>query len=96
MHSNFITPPDFVETVLIIDANTEQANECARVVRESTQAYNIYLYHEGMADPNWLATAAGKAETILQMQGSRVPLAADKILVGADQEIKKPADYFAK
>jgi len=25
-----------------------------------------------------------------------VPLAADKILVGADQEIKKPADYFAK
>ncbi len=96
MHSNFITPPDLIETVLIIDASTEQANECAQVVRESSQAYNIYLYHEGMNDPAWLETAAAKSDTILQMLGSQVNLSADKIWVGADQKFKNPAEYFAK
>lgn len=96
MHSNFITPPDFVETVLIIDATTEQANAVAAVVRESQQAYNIYLYHEGMSDHVWLGQVAQKADVVLQMQGSQVPLDCAKILVGTDQEIKNPADYFAK
>lgn len=96
MHSNFITPPDFIETVLIIDANTEQANAVAAVVRESPRAYNIYLYHQGMDDHVWLGQVAQKADVVLQMQGSQVALDCAKILVGMDQEIKNPAEYFAK
>ena len=96
MHSNFITPPDLVQTVLIIDANTEQVNAVAAVVRESQRAYNIYLYHNEMNDSDWLFAAIKKSDVVLQMQGSPVLMDCERILVGMDQEIKTPVEYFTK
>jgi hypothetical protein len=96
MHSIFVTPPDYLNTVLIIDASTEQANAVASFVRESQKPYNIYLYHIDMNDQPWLEKVAQKADVILQMQGSLVNLETEKIWVGPEQKFTNPVDYFAK
>ena len=45
MHSNFVTPPDYVETVLVIDASDEQVAELAATVKAGNKPYNVYFYH---------------------------------------------------
>jgi hypothetical protein len=95
MHSNFITPPDLVETVLVIDATEEQITQCADVCRESDHVYNVYFYQKEMDDPNWLITAYNRADTVLQSIDSTIPV-LKPTKFGPDQILKNPGDYFNK
>jgi hypothetical protein len=52
-HSNFVTPPDFIETVLILNATEEQIAKCADVCYESGKIYNVYFYNNEMNDTEW-------------------------------------------
>jgi hypothetical protein len=95
MHSNFITPPDLVETVLIVDATEEQITHCADVCRDIDTVYNVYFYQVNMNDTVWLSTVYKKADTVLQYEGSKVPV-LQPIKFGPDQILKNPGDYFNK
>ena len=65
MHSNFITPPDYVETVLVIDASDEQVAELAATVKAGNKPYNVYFYHEAINDISWFHKISIKADTVL-------------------------------
>jgi hypothetical protein len=95
MHSNFVTPPDFVSTVVIIDASIDQIKECGRKCHEADRPYNVYLYNHTMNDLDWLAEAVKRADVVLQMEGSSVPV-LQPIMIGPSHELKEPADYFTK
>jgi ornithine cyclodeaminase/alanine dehydrogenase-like protein (mu-crystallin family) len=95
MHSNFITPPDLIETVLIVDATQEQIEQCATACRDLARPYNVYFYHKGMEDVNWLVKVVERADTVLQAEDSDVPILTG-IRFGAECPLKSPADYFTK
>lgn len=65
MHSNFITPPDYVETVLILDATEELIKELGTLVQGSDKPYNVYFYSEAMDNQEWLTRITAKADTVL-------------------------------
>jgi hypothetical protein len=95
MHSNFITPPDLVETILIVDATEDEIKECADICRDSSVVYNVYFYQNHMNDINWLVSAYNKADTVLQASGSTVPV-LKPIKFGIEYDLKRPGDYFNK
>ena len=96
MHSNFITPPDLIETVLIVNASTEQLDACAEACRNSGRAYNVYFYHTDMQDVHWLGQVVQRAETILQAVEAEVPVLCPTIKFGPNQELTQPEEYFNK
>lgn len=96
MNSNFITPPDLVETVLIINATEDQISACAEACRNGNRVYNVYFYHTDMNDVHWLGEVVQRAETILQAVDSEVPVLCPTIKFGADQDLTQPQDYFNK
>jgi hypothetical protein len=63
--SNFITPPDFVETVLILNATEAQVSLCANACYDSEKVYNVYFYHESMNNEAWLARVHKIADTVI-------------------------------
>jgi len=65
MHSNFITPPDYIETVLILNASEEQIRHLGLVVQDGDVAYNVYFYKEEMNDPTWFHKISIKADIVL-------------------------------
>lgn len=65
MHSNFITPPDYVETVLILNAPEEQIKVLATMVQNADQCYNVYFYRDEMNNPEWFNRIRLKADVIL-------------------------------
>jgi hypothetical protein len=69
MHSNFITPPDFVDnnlpTVLVIDALWDDVETLAMYCQTSKYIYNVYIYQDIMFDTAWLHEAAEKAHAIV-------------------------------
>jgi hypothetical protein len=65
MHSNFVTPPDYIETVLILNAPEEQLRVLAEMIQQRDQVYNVYFYREEMNQPEWLALVAAKADVVL-------------------------------
>lgn len=65
MHSNFITPPDYVETVLIINAPEEQIKLLATQIQLIDRCYNVYFYNEQMNDPDWFDRVSNKADVII-------------------------------
>lgn len=65
MHSNFITPPDYVETVLIINATEQQINELGQVVHDGNKIYNVYFYNENMDNLPWFDKISTRADTVL-------------------------------
>jgi hypothetical protein len=95
MHSNFITPPDFIKSILIIDSTQEQAQELAEQIRGSEQPYNIYFYNTEMDDIVWFAKVAQVVDVILQNEQSTIP-APNAVYFGNSREIKNPKDYFTK
>jgi hypothetical protein len=95
MYSNFITPPDLVHSILIIDANKEQIEACARYCADCASAYNIYLYNAEMNDLNWLAQVVDQVSATLMHEDSAVPI-LNYVKFGASQILKEPVDYFAK
>jgi MarR-like DNA-binding transcriptional regulator SgrR of sgrS sRNA len=65
MHSNFVTPPDYVETVLILNAPEEQIRVLAEMVQHRDCAYNVYFYHNEMNNQEWLDRIKQKADIVL-------------------------------
>lgn len=69
MHSNFITPPDFVAnnlpTVLVVDALWDDVETLALYCQTSKYIYNVYLYQDIMFDTAWLQQAAKQAHAIV-------------------------------
>lgn len=65
MHSNFITPPDYIETVLILNATEEQVRHLGMIVQDGDIAYNVYFYNEAMNEPTWFDKISIKADVIL-------------------------------
>ena len=63
MHSNFITPPDYVETVLVI--NLEDTEKLQAAVAATNRPYNIYFYNDTMNEPDWLMLVRSKADVVL-------------------------------
>jgi ornithine cyclodeaminase/alanine dehydrogenase-like protein (mu-crystallin family) len=96
MHSNFITPPDLIETVLIVNATEEEIKECADACRNGDRAYNVYFYHTDMQDFTWLAEAVQRSDIILQAVEADVPVLCPTTKFGPEQELKHPQDYFNK
>ena len=64
-HSNFITPPDLVETVLVVDATEEQIVACADACQASGRIYNVYFYNKEMNNPSWLSQVQRVADHTL-------------------------------
>jgi hypothetical protein len=95
MHSNFITPPDIVATIVIIDATADEIEEVAERCRDSQESYNVYLYREDMDNLQWLVDISSKADVVLKQQDSKVP-ALFATSFGPDQIFKSPAEYFTK
>jgi hypothetical protein len=95
MHSNFITPPDLVESILIIDADQAQIESCALACKDATVPYNVYFYTTDMDDLSWLDKVIQRVDTVLLQQDSDTPV-LNHIKYGPDQILKEPADYFAK
>jgi hypothetical protein len=96
MHSNFITPPDLVETVLVINATDEQIKLCADVCRDNPRAYNVYFYHTEMKEYAWLADVVQRSDIILQSHDAEAPVLCPTVKFGPEQDLKQPHDYFAK
>ena len=65
MHSNFITPPDYVETILILNAPEKQIKVLATMIQHRDQSYNVYFYREEMNNTKWLEKIQEKADIIL-------------------------------
>lgn len=65
MHSNFITPPDYVETVLVIDATEEMIKHLGTIVQDRDTIYNVYFYREEMNDIAWFHKISLKADVVL-------------------------------
>lgn len=95
MHSNFITPPDLIESILIIDATKEQIEACAQKCENAQVPYNVYFYNSDMNDYNWLSRVADRVDTTLKQEDSDVPV-LHYARFGQNQILKSPADYFTK
>ncbi len=65
MHSNFITPPDYVETVLIINATEEQIKSLGTAIQDIDTTYNVYFYNDAMNDRAWFHKISLKAVFLL-------------------------------
>lgn len=65
MHSNFITPPDYVESVLILNATVEQIDQLRGIVQVSSIPYNIYFYNDEMNERDWFDLIKSKADVTL-------------------------------
>jgi hypothetical protein len=69
MHSNFITPPDFVDeqlpNITVVNATPSQVEMLARMCSENDEQYNIYLYHSEMNDMDWLNSAIERSEAVV-------------------------------
>jgi hypothetical protein len=106
MHSNFITPPDYVETVLIIGATDLETAQCAEVCKTANTSYDVYFYRPAMAQKEWLSRVYLKADIVLSPQDLALDFLEDSAFItdqgnkihffGTKQKIVTPADYFNK
>lgn len=69
MHSNFITPPDFISealhTVLLIDPTWQELESIAVLCKTGETDFNVYVYDETMNDIDWLLKAANQADAVI-------------------------------
>lgn len=93
MHSNFITPPDLIETVLVVDASEEHILSLAEHVKVLGKPYNVYFYNTEMKDLNWLGKVINRADIVLMQQDSPAPILTH-VKFGPDNIFKQPLDYF--
>jgi hypothetical protein len=64
-HSNFVTPPDFIETVLVLNATEEQIAASADACYESSKIYNVYFYNKEMNNTDWFFQVQSIADQVL-------------------------------
>ena len=95
MHSNFITPPDLIETVLVVDASEEDIKSLAEGIKTIGKPYNVYFYNAEMKDYNWLGKVMDRSDIVLMHQDSQVPVLT-KVSFGPDAVFNQPLDYFNK
>jgi hypothetical protein len=62
--SNFITAPDFVQTILIRNATEQQIQDCMTACNASGRIYNVYLETPG-CDEEWLFRVERIADLII-------------------------------
>ena len=93
MLTNFITPPDIVESILIIDATEEEIKTCAERCRNSEYAYNVYVYDKNMDNQTWLHQVQAISPVVLAKAGNDTGITATH-LFGTDQDFSEPAEYF--
>jgi hypothetical protein len=69
MHSNFITPPDFVDddlhTVTVVDATVDEVELLANMCKVSPNVYNIYLYRTEMNELTWLDQSIARSAAVI-------------------------------
>jgi hypothetical protein len=65
MHSNFITAPDYIENILVINATDEQLATLTETVKTTGRPYNIYFYNNNLADQAWFNRVASKADIVI-------------------------------
>ena len=95
MYSNFITPPDFVDNILVVDATEEQIQILTEFLHNCDTTYNIYMYKHSMEDLGWFNEAVSRANVILQHQDSELT-APTAVRFGEDYDLKNPVGYFNK
>jgi hypothetical protein len=96
VHSNFVTPPDYVESILIIGASREEVQACADVVKNTGKSFNVYFYNEEMNNAEWLNKIMFRVDAIL-LQEDQLKFTVPKPLgFGPNCQLKAPADYFTK
>lgn len=97
-NSQLITPPDIVESVLIINADPVQRNAVVKAVAINPESYNIYLYQEESKEFQWLDDVCRRVQTILLNNERHVVTSGNGRIIrfGPEQEIKNPAEYFNK
>ena len=64
-HSNLVTPPDFIETVLILNATDDQMRACADACYNSGSIYNVYFYNSDMNNTDWFFQVQKIADHVL-------------------------------
>jgi hypothetical protein len=68
-HSNFITPPDFVDdpllNVLVIDADWIDVENLAYWCKTAPACYNVYVYNDSMNNVDWLEKAIHQVDYIV-------------------------------
>jgi len=105
MHSNFITPPDLIETILIINATDAEILACQQACAEADRPYDIYIYAESQNNTHWFGRVYRRADTILVGPTTELVLGAATgipglipaiIPFGPDGEISDPVEYFHK
>jgi hypothetical protein len=96
MHSNFVTPPDYIESILIIGATAAEAQTCAETLKNTGKSYNVYFYNEEMNDVEWLNKIMFRVDTILLQEDQLKYTVPTPIGFGPKCELKAPADYFTK
>ena len=109
-YSNFITPPDFVEddfhTVTVVDASPKDVELLGQIAKGTNNAYNVYLYHQGMDDTAWLAKAIEKSDAVIVntsdpynnedlCKNSNVYYYGSKTYITDATKVDTPFDYFA-
>ena len=65
MHSNFITPPDYVKSILVIDATEDQIKDLGEFIKSGDVPYNVYFYNKAMEQQEWFNHVAGKADILI-------------------------------
>lgn len=93
-NSNFITPPDYVEAVLIIGASENEITACANACRESNKVYNVYIYNKEMNKPEWLNRIMFHVDVILLQEDQRQFTVPAPVGFGPNCELKFPQEYF--
>lgn len=99
MHSTFITPPDLLETVLIIDASQSQIRAVAEFLQKHDRPYTVYLYSEDMDNEAWLKDVFERSDIVLKARESQVSTTYRSFpahYFGETEDLKNPVDYFTK
>jgi len=94
MHSNFVTPPDYVDSVLIVGATSEEIRACTEAVQTSGTPYNVYVYNEEMQDRAWLNRIMFRVDVILLQECQLMFTLPNPRGFGPNCELKTPSEYF--
>lgn len=110
MHSNFITPPDFVDdeplsTITVVNATLDELELLARMCEGSDVQYNIYLYRSEMNDTDWLRNAIKRSESVIVhtidpeldwvCDSEKSYYYGDRVIITRAAQIKNSIHYFA-
>jgi hypothetical protein len=99
MYSNFITPPDLVENILVIDATREHVDHCAEFCRETNVLFNIYFYISNSDNTVWLNKVINRVDVILIPTDCEIKINSKRAVVytfGENGKFKEPVEFLNK